>query len=48
VLSADAELEEVAHNSLDDASDFNASPVVSDGDLLLRSNQALYRLGESK
>ena len=48
VLSANPELNELAHNSLDDATDFNASAVVSDGALLLRSNQALYCLGESK
>ena len=32
----------VAENKLDDESDFNASPAVADGKLLLRSNRALY------
>jgi hypothetical protein len=48
VLSATPELEELAHNSLDDATDFNASPVVSGDLLLLRSNEALYCLANAK
>ena len=36
----------LAHNDLGDASVFNASPAVSDGQLLLRSNRFLYCLGK--
>jgi outer membrane protein assembly factor BamB len=34
--------ESLAENVLEDDSDFNASPAISDGKLLLRSNRALY------
>ena len=42
VLKATPELEQVAHNELTDESDFSASPAVSDGDLFIRSDAALY------
>ncbi|QEG40913.1 outer membrane protein assembly factor BamB family protein [Roseimaritima ulvae] len=39
--------EPIAQNKFaDDRSDFNASPAVSDGKLYLRSNQALYCIGQ--
>lgn len=40
--------EVIAHNRLSDDSDFNASPAVADGKLLLRSNQALYCVSAGK
>jgi outer membrane protein assembly factor BamB len=46
VLAARPEFEQLAHNVLElDASTCNASPAVSNGQLLLRSNQALYCIG---
>jgi outer membrane protein assembly factor BamB len=42
VLSATPELEEIARNRLSDDSDFSASPAVSDGQLILRSDRFLY------
>ena len=42
VLEATPELTQVAHNRLSDESDFSASPAVSDGQLILRSDQYLY------
>jgi len=42
VVSTRGEGEVLAQNRLDDDSDFNASPAVADGKLLLRSNRALY------
>ena len=42
VLEASAEFTEIAHNELTDDSDFSASPAVSDGQLFLRSDHALY------
>lgn len=39
-LSGNGEV--IAENKLDDDTDFNASPAVADGKLLLRSNRALY------
>jgi hypothetical protein len=42
VLKATPELEQIAHNKLTDESDFSASPAVSDGDLFIRSDTALY------
>ncbi|HUG89535.1 MAG TPA: PQQ-binding-like beta-propeller repeat protein [Planctomycetaceae bacterium] len=47
VLTATPELEQLAQNPLDDDSDFNASPAVDDGRLLLRSNQFLYCIAEN-
>jgi outer membrane protein assembly factor BamB len=48
VVAADAEFRLLAHNRIEsDASAFNASPVpLSDGRLLLRSDRALYCIGE--
>ena len=42
VLEATPQLEQVAHNRLSDESDFSASPAVSDGQLILRSDEYLY------
>jgi outer membrane protein assembly factor BamB len=45
VLTAGKEIKRVAHNKLDDDSAFNATPAVSDGELFLRSDRALYCIG---
>jgi outer membrane protein assembly factor BamB len=46
VLAQGPKFEVLAHNQFEsDASDFNASPAVVQGHLLLRSNQALYCVG---
>jgi hypothetical protein len=46
VLAAKPQFEQLANNLLDpDTSICNASPAVSDGQLLLRSNEALYCIG---
>lgn len=43
VLSASAEFKQLARNPIaGDKTDFNATPAISDGELFLRSNQALY------
>ncbi len=42
VLAAKPKFEEIAHNKLTDPAQFNASPVVSDGKLYLRSDENLY------
>ena len=42
VFEATPELTQVAHNRLSDDSDFSASPAVSDGQLILRSDKYLY------
>ena len=42
VLEATPELTQLAHNRLSDKSDFSASPAVSDGQLILRSDKNLY------
>jgi outer membrane protein assembly factor BamB len=43
VLKVGPKFEQLAHNHLpSDDSDFNGSPAVSDGQLLLRSNRFLY------
>ncbi|MEO2034381.1 MAG: PQQ-binding-like beta-propeller repeat protein [Planctomycetaceae bacterium] len=42
VLAAKPEFEELAHNDLDDQSTFNASPIVANGHLFLRSDRFLY------
>ncbi len=44
VLDATPSLTQVAHNELSDESDFSASPAVSDGQLILRSDNYLYCL----
>jgi outer membrane protein assembly factor BamB len=46
VSTKDGEL--IAQNRFDDDSDFNASPAVADGKLLLRSNRALYCVSAKK
>jgi hypothetical protein len=42
VLRATPKLTQLAHNTLSDESDFSASPAVSDGQLILRSDKYLY------
>jgi outer membrane protein assembly factor BamB len=42
ILDATPKLTQIAHNTLDDDSDFSASPAVSDGQLILRSDAYLY------
>jgi len=42
ILEATPELTEVAHNRLSDESEFSASPAVSEGQLILRSDTQLY------
>ena len=46
VLAAGRQFKELARNELGDDSVFNATPVVSDGRLLLRSDRFLYCLGK--
>lgn len=46
VLAAKPEFEQLAHNELTDRSQFNASPIIADGQLLLRSDKYLYAIGE--
>jgi outer membrane protein assembly factor BamB len=46
VLPATGEFKVLAHNVLEsDSTDFNASPAISQGRILLRSNRSLYCLG---
>jgi len=46
VLAAKPEFELLAHNTIsDDDSVFNASPAISNGQLLLRSDEFLYCIG---
>lgn len=47
VLRAGPKFERLALNKLDDRSDFNASPAVHSGRLLLRSNTGLYCIGSN-
>ena len=42
VLKATPEFEQIAHNKLSDDSDFSASPAVSNDELFIRSDNALY------
>lgn len=42
VLEATPELKQLAHNTLTDRTDHSASPAVADGQLFIRSDQALY------
>ena len=42
VLAAKPQFEQLAHNQLDDKSTFNASPIVANGNLYLRSDRHLY------
>jgi hypothetical protein len=46
VLAAKPEFEQLAHNTFDDQSTFNASPIVADGKLYLRSDKFLYCIGK--
>jgi hypothetical protein len=46
VLETGKEFKELAHNDLGDKSIFNATPVISNGQLLLRSDQYLYCIGK--
>jgi outer membrane protein assembly factor BamB len=46
VLAANGKFELLSRNDLGDASVFNASPAVSDGQLFIRSNEYLYCLGK--
>jgi outer membrane protein assembly factor BamB len=45
VLAAKPTFEQLAHNTLSDESTFDASAIVFDGSLILRSNKNLYRIG---
>lgn len=45
VYDASPEMKEVARNPALDESDFNATPAVTNGRLILRSNKALYAIG---
>ncbi len=42
VFDAKPEFKQLAQNQLDDDSDFNATPAISNGELFLRSDKALY------
>ncbi|MEX2560886.1 MAG: PQQ-binding-like beta-propeller repeat protein [Pirellulales bacterium] len=44
VLAAKPEFERLAQNKLDDESDFSASPAISNGQLILRSNKFCYSI----
>ena len=46
VLAARPAFEKLAHNELDDRSTFNASPIVANGKLFLRSDRFLYCIGK--
>lgn len=46
VLAATPKFTQLAHNQVDDDSTFNASPVISNGQLLLRSDRFLYCIDE--
>jgi len=46
VIEAGKEFKDLAHNDLGDKSIFNATPVISNGQLLLRSDQYLYCIGK--
>ena len=42
VLAAQPQFKQLAHNKLDDRSTFNASAIVCNGALILRSDRNLY------
>ncbi len=44
VLAAQPEFQQLAHNRLADRSTFNASPIVCDDALILRSDENLYAI----
>ncbi len=46
VLAAKPQFEQLTHNELADESVFNASPIVCNGNLILRSDQNLYSFGQ--
>ena len=46
VLAARPEFEQLAHNTLEDRSTFNASPIAAGGKLYLRSDKFLYCIGQ--
>jgi outer membrane protein assembly factor BamB len=46
VFEANPEMKQVAHNQLDDDSDFNATPAVATDALYLRSNKTLACVGK--
>lgn len=46
VLAAQPDFEILSHNKLDDESTFNASPIVSDGQIFIRSDENLYCVGK--
>lgn len=48
VLAARPEFEQLAHNKLADRSTFNASPVICNGKLILRSDENLYAIQNMK
>lgn len=48
VLAAQPEFEQLAHNKLADRSTFNASPIVCNGKLILRSDENLYAIEKMK
>lgn len=47
VLAAKPQFRKLAHNKLSDKSVFNASPIVCNGNLILRSNKNLYCIGKN-
>ncbi len=47
VLPAKPEFKVLAQNRLDDESDFNATPAISNNELVLRSNRHLYCIGKT-
>lgn len=48
VLAAEPEFKQLAHNKFEDDATFNASPAISSGQLLIRSDRFLYCVGERK
>ncbi|MDA1054869.1 MAG: PQQ-binding-like beta-propeller repeat protein [Planctomycetota bacterium] len=48
VLAATPEFTQLAHNKFDDNSTFNASPVISNGQIFLRSDRFLYCVGNAR
>ncbi len=46
VLAAEPQFKQLAHNKLSDETVFNASPIVCNGNLVLRSNKNLYCIGK--
>jgi len=46
VLAATPEFTQLAHNTFDDRSTFNASPVISNGQIFMRSDRYLYCVGK--